>query len=73
MSRDTPMMMRRIRKRNVAPVTATASSAAEYSRSLRRVTPAVRSSMASLSTHGATSDTPVVTATAERPTRNWRR
>ena len=48
-------MMRRIQKRQTPPSAAMATSAPAYSPSFAWVTPAVRSSIASLSTHGDTS------------------
>ena len=54
-SREAPMMTRRIQKRHTPPSAAMPTSAAAYSPSFPRVTPAVRSSTASLSTHGDTS------------------
>ncbi len=73
MCREIPTMMRRMRNRKTALVRATARSAAEYTASLRRVTPAARSSTACCSTHGAASDTAVVTATQASPIANRRR
>ena len=54
-SRDTPMMMRRIRKRNTPPAAEMANSTAAYMPSLPRVTLVDRSSTAYFSTHGASS------------------
>ena len=49
------MMTRRIQKRQKPPSAPMPTSAAAYSPSFVRLTPDVRSSTASLSTHGATS------------------
>ncbi len=73
MWRDAPIRIRRIRKRKTPPTTPSPSSAEPYKASFPRVTPVVRSSMASFSTQGAVSAMPVVPTTQASPRRKSRR
>ena len=73
MSRDAPMMMRRIRNRNTPRISDTASSSPAYQSSFVRVTPSFRSSIAYFRIHGESSWNAVVASTQISPMMNARR